>query len=76
MGRGSASGFAGGVLEGARVVVAFDGGGEAFDGEGVGGGEVFVEGAFVRVLELHQDAVVGPARGLGRAGGVCRFGRR
>ena len=45
------------MVERAQVVVAFDGGGEAFDGEGVGGGEGFVEGALVGVLELHEDAV-------------------
>ena len=44
------------------VAVALDGGGEAFDGEGVGDGELLVECAFVSVLELHEDAVVGPAQ--------------
>ena len=35
-------------------------------GGGVGAGELFVEGAFVGVLQLHEDAVVGPAQAFER----------
>ena len=41
---------------------ALDGSAEAGGREGVGVGELFVEGAFVRILQLREDAVVGPAQ--------------
>lgn len=37
-------------------------------GEAVGEGELFVEGALARVLELHEDAVVGPAQAFDARG--------
>ncbi len=60
MGRGRVSGLPF-CWRWADVAGALDGGAEAGGREGVGAGELFVEGAFVGVLQLHEDAVVGPA---------------
>jgi hypothetical protein len=51
---------------GGVVAGALDGGAEAGGRQGIGAGELFVEGAFVRVLQLHEDAVVGPAQAFER----------
>ena len=60
---------------GGVVAGAFYGGAEAGGREGVFDGELFVEGALVGILELHEDAVVGPAQALdarGAAGGLVK----